>query len=242
MSMLRSAAALLAGLLFGAADPVAAVTIEIRLIGVEYLDFDGFAHGQVVPGVTANNPNRSFHYPVAFDTNESGTADPDLERGSGWSGGNLAPNADLGNVLILQENDTACASGICSSPDDEGERPAGSFQFAFGEFETFSFALIDVENEEGGSITFTRFRSVVKSFSFSDFLGFGQNIAFGDHTANQVDLGEIGLFDAVTITLGGSGAIDEIAMRAHIPVPEPDTAGMIGLGLAGMALGRRRPR
>ena len=49
------------------------------------IDFESFDHGELVDGVTVNNPDRSFDLGVAFDTNRTGTADDDLERGSAWS-------------------------------------------------------------------------------------------------------------------------------------------------------------
>lgn len=123
------------------------------------LDFESFEHGEVVADrvashgdwtLVADNPNRSFDIAAAFDTGVSGSADPDLEMGTGWSGGNVDPDTQLGNILILQENSTGCSTGVCSNPDDEGSRPAGSLLFLFDE--TFTVASIDLVDVELGAI------------------------------------------------------------------------------------------
>jgi hypothetical protein len=67
----------------------------------------------------------------------------------------------------------------------------------------------------------------------------------GNNTANRIDpfvaqaLGLEG-FDQVVIHLGGSGAVDNV--RYTIPVPEPSTAFLIGLGLSLSAIARRSRR
>ena len=93
---LATGLALLAGTLtLSASDPAQAALI----------DFESVVHGEIVntqiPGITitATNPNRGFDLAIGFDSNESNTADPDLEAASGgasaWSGGNLE-GVDLG--------------------------------------------------------------------------------------------------------------------------------------------------
>ncbi len=247
--MLRATQATLATALLAGTAPVDALAI----------DFEEFGHGEVVGRVVAaDNFNRSFDYAVAFDTNAADTADPDLERGGGWSVGNLAPSTDLGNILILQENDTGCASGTCSSPDDEGERPAGTFAFRLGDGEVasfFSFDLIDVEVEEGaatregGSITFFLegfafpggpVPHTAASFSFADFLSLGQGVVYGDHSANHVEL-TLNPFNAFQIRMGGSGGIDNLFANG-VPIPEPTPGALLVLGLIGLAASTRRRR
>ena len=77
------------------------------------LDFNDLVHGEIVSGqylsefgvtITAINPSRPFSLAAAFDTNRTGTADPDLE-GPDWAFGNIGTCADLGNILIIAEND-----------------------------------------------------------------------------------------------------------------------------------------
>lgn len=270
------------------------------------LDFESFDHGDVVANRVAShaashadwtlvvdNPNRDFDIAAAFDSSLSGTADPDLEMGGGWSGGNLAPDTDLGSMLILQER--SCSGATCATPDDEGSRPAGSFLFLFEE--TFQFAsidLIDVElgeeaspsephglwhkrhvgpkwgreygrehglfhkmnapfgrgkggGSEGGEDGAIRFFNVVDGevdvlvaeYTFQELAALYPDLEFGNNTANRIDFGEIGDFNAVEVDLGGSGAIDNLVV-----VPEPATVGLVSLGLVGLGVvgRRRRPR
>jgi hypothetical protein len=241
--MLRSAPVLLA-LLLGAATPVAALTI----------DFEEFAHGDVVAAPLAShagytlvveNSKRTFDAGVAFDTGETGTADADLERGSGFATGNIATSV-LGNILILQENDD-CSATSCSEPDDEGGRPAGKFTFLLDEISTggFSLDLIDVDDasSENGRITFFlredgQVDITVASFSFAEFLGFAQGVEFGNRSANHIQFSDLDPYNAFEIAMGGSGGIDNLVTNG-IPVPEPASAALVGLGLIALATASR---
>ncbi len=251
--MQRSLPILLATLALTLSLPAAATTIVF--------DFEAFDHGGVVapdgaPGVitplpgfsyeiSATNPNRSFDIGAAFDTTRTGTADTDLEHGTGWSAGNLAPSTQLGKILILQENSAGCGVGPCTSPDDEGRRPAGSFRFdpavgGTGEpapFQHFAFDLVDVEGAglENGSITFFLGVDEVVSYSFASFLQLGQAVTYGNNSANRIVLNGIGDYDAFEIALGGSGGIDNVTLSNMPIVPEPATAALVGLGLVALA-------
>jgi hypothetical protein len=241
--MLPARASLLAVLGLCVALPATAISI----------DFEGFDHGDVVAApvathgdytLVAENFTRSYDAAVAFDTGASGTADDDLERGGGFATGNIA-DAQLGHVLILQENDD-CDATSCDSPDDEARRPAGKFTFLLDDLqESFSFDLVDVDSttSEAGRITFFLLEDgsvdvTVASFSFSDFLGLGQDVQFGDNSANRIDLGTVGTFNAFQIHMGGSGGIDNITTDG-IPVPEPASASLVALGLCALAAARR---
>ena len=207
------------------------------------LDFAEFGHGDVITSsqgvtITTTNIGGGPDLGVAFDSNLSGTRDRDLERGSGFSGGNAA-GSDFGNLLIIQENNTGCATGTCSAPDDEGSRPAGSIALDFsslGSFDEFSFVLVDVESvtAEDGRIDFLSGGTEVASRGFTSFPGGGSGVSYGDNSANLIDVLSGISFDEVLITLGGSGGIGEIVVGngGSAPVPEPSAALLFGLGAA----------
>lgn len=237
---------------------LAAATVAGQPAHALSVDFESLLHGQVANGtlgstgleIDASNPNRGFDLAVAFDTNLSGTADLDLEYGGGWNAGNIA-GEQLGIILILQESDTGCASGICASPDDEGSRPAGDLILSFDTpLLDFGLDLVDVESAttENGSIVFFDGASSA-TVTLSDFVNaassfYDPTITFGNNSANRIaaiTAAELGLeqIDAVTVSLGGSGGIDNLTGTV---IPEPTTALMMLLGLAGLAYGsERRP-
>lgn len=121
----------------------------------------------------------------------------------------------------------------------------GSFTLVFpeelGTFLTFAFDLVDVESAatENGSVAFLLDGNQFAIHTFESFLDLdpGQEVAYGDNTANHVDLGLVGEFDEVVITMGGSGGVDNIVV-----VPEPAALSLLGLGLAGLGLARSRSR
>jgi hypothetical protein len=212
----------------------------------------GLVHGSLVSdqypdlAISATNFTRGFHLAVAFDSNASGTRDPDLEAADGgppfWSGGNIA-DQDLGLMLIIQENDEGClADAICDEPDDEGRRAAGTITIEFTRFSVieFGFDIVDVESlaAENGSVTLHDGASSV-TVGFASLLSAPQ---IGDNTANRIapllaaQIDGIEEIDKVVIELGGSGAIDNLTF-SH--VPEPSTLLLSALGLAGLGAARR---
>ncbi len=210
------------------------------------LDFEEFDHGEKVFSskgvdiIVDNARPKGADFGVAFDTMETLTEDEDLEMGNGWSGGNLAPDTVLDNILIIQEHDKTCNTTMCERPDDEGSRPAGDITLDYrkvGPFKTFAFDFVDVENvkKERGALKFYLGGvdgTLVDQIFFAEFAG----VTFGDNHANHVDLGEIGHFDTVVIEVGGSAGFDNITTT----VPEPTTATLVALGLLGLAMRGRR--
>jgi hypothetical protein len=234
--------ALVAGVLL--ASPALALT----------LDFEEFGHGDIVTGsqgvvITTTNTGGGPDLGVAFDTDETGTADEDLQFNSpsiaggsdGWTMGNLSPDTHLGNVLIIQEHSKTCDTVLCTDPDDEGSRPAGSIDLDFsalGSFSEFSMDLVDVESStaEPGSVVFYLGDVQVASVGFMDFLS-DPTVVYGDNSANRISVLSGVRYDRVTVNLGGSGAIDNVTAAA---VPEPSAALLFALGALAVGRGARR--
>ena len=220
------------------------------------LDFSGVQHGEIITnqfsashGVTisAVNFNRTHDLAIAFDSNETGTADDDLE--SPFTGGNLPSTTNLGNLLIISTNDTDSNNdNILDSPNDEGARPAGELIFDFAIAQTeIGFDLVDVENvtAENGLVEFYLGGSQVgDTVSFADFTDnssdyFRAGVAYGNNSANHITpltAGEVGFteFDRVVVTMGGSGGIDNL-----VYVPTPGTGALVA-GAALIGVRRRR--
>jgi hypothetical protein len=220
--------------------------------GITIVTFSGFTHGEIVDtdfaaqGITSITvDNFRVGGPdlgVIFDS-ANGSSDPDLE--DPWSGGNLPSTTVLGNILIIQENTTGCGDDICDLPDDEATRPAGEFDILFSSaVGLFGFDLIDVEDTvlpptgERGSIDFYD-GATVATLDWTDLVTRDGTISFGNNTANRVSpftpfevstlTGQtLSQFDRVVITMGGSGAIDNLV------IPEPATAVLLLAGLLGL--------
>jgi len=234
---------------------IAALGAATGLAGAQTYDFDTIAHGEIVdtqfaPSLTisGSNPNRSFDIVAGFDTNRTGTADPDLE--SPFAGGNIM-NLDMGTVLILAENNTGAGDGVLDNPDDEASRPvAGSITFSFAAaLEQFAFDIIDIEGvvERNSSLDFFSEGSLVGSVSFTEFTDntsafYNSSVVFGNNFANRIapitsaQLGST--FDTVVLNAGGSLAIDRID-AVEFEIPAPGSLALLGFGI-GVASRRRR--
>ena len=188
---------------------------------------------------------------LGFNTLLSDTRDPDLE-GPAWAGGNLTPfelaNLELGTVIIIAENSFDDDSdGRVDDPDDEGDRPAGMIIFDLANPRSaVGFDLIDIEGigigeEPGHFATFLMEGVVIDTIAFADFLdggAFDQDAEFGNNTVNRIaPIGGFGLFDRIEITLGGSGAVDNLVL-----LPAPGALALVGLGLGLLAFSRPRDR
>ncbi|CAN5560316.1 hypothetical protein BH09PLA1_BH09PLA1_00770 [soil metagenome] len=202
-------------------------------------------HGEIITNqfqasegltVSANNLARPFDLAIIFDTNRTGTADPDLE-GPPWSAGNLPKNTNFGNVLILAENNTDVVApfGFIDSPDDEGTRPAGDLIFQYNrQLTAFGCDVIDIEGvmDENGKISFFRQGVLQAMVNFSQLVTpgtfFDSTLVFGDHSINRIrpiTAAQLGItsFDRVVVRLGGSGALDNIV------VPEPSALASLAM-------------
>jgi len=250
--------------LTAAALAAAALASAPALAGSQTIDFESYVHGRILntqeAGVTISAVNRGGgpDLAVVFDSRMRQTRDPDLEgpngsNGSWAGGGNLAPNAILGNMLIVQENSVGIADGVADRPDDEGSRPAGSIMFDFDKAITsFGFDLIDVEGpsefgqDSGYFATFFGALSQVR-VSFAEFITPGTlfhdpSVAYGNNSANRIKpitAQSLGLdsFWRVEINFGGSAAIDNVQYTA---VPTPGA--FAGAGLLGLIMLGRRAR
>ncbi len=243
--------------------------------GVEVLDLSGFSHADIASGhsinevtVTADNWNNDLDLAVVFDTTARRTADRDLQgvndRGrGGWKGGNLAADrVNVGNVLIIQEQNrnTRIVNGgrSVNIADDEGRRPAGELYFSFDDAVTsFGFDLIDVEGTaefSDGSGFFATFSDLTTTVqvAFRDLIDplsrfYDSTVAFGDNSANRIrpiTAEQLGLesFREVSVNLGGSGGVGNINfVKADAPTAAPTpSAAAAGLGLLGLLSARRR--
>ena len=223
------------------------------------ITFDDIAHGEVAStqifGITISAINFSFgeggptdhpNLAIGFDTGLTGTRDPDLE-GPSWDGGNLTPfeleNLELGTAIIIAENSIGIGDGFADFPDDEGNRQAGMLIFDLADPRSaVGFDLIDIEGigigeEPGHFATFLMEGVVIDTIAFAEFLdggAFDQDAVFGNNTVNRIaPIGGFGLFDRIEITLGGSGAVDNLVL-----LPAPGALALLGLGL--LSLSRRR--
>ena len=96
----------------------------------------------------------------------------------------------------------------------------------------FDIVDLDLITAENGSIEFLLAGAQTAIVGFDEFTG----VTWGDNSANHIDLGEVGAYDEIVITMGGSGGVDNLLMT----VPEPGTLALTSLGLVGLAVRRRR--
>jgi len=221
------------------------------------IDFSGFSHGDLVAPTSLASQGVSIvvgdNFDVSgspdelriFSTASTGGPDPDLQGPPFSGGGNLVapggallPGVTLGNMLILQENNTSVI------PNDEGRRPAGTITFTFAApIRSFGFDLIDVENPEAGGGFFATFfsgASVVSSIPFTDFVA-RDGAVFANNSANRIAPIRAPLdapFTDVEIRLGGSSAIDNI--RFEHSTPEATAMTVWAVLSACLAVGGRR--
>ncbi|MGB0993544.1 MAG: PEP-CTERM sorting domain-containing protein [Akkermansiaceae bacterium] len=205
--------------------------------------FNGSEYSSLGPGVTFNVDSNGDHDQlIIFDTNKSGTADPDLE--SPFAGGNLKGHSKLGNALIIAENILdRDRNGLVDSPDDEGR--GGTIGVVFGNslVQSVGFSLYDTPETPSAkvSIVFKDARGKSVTWAPSDLIANGSNVKFANHYGNHfsdISAEGIGLSNIQSIDFNiESGAIDNLTFQT---IPEPSSAALIGLSACGFLLRRRR--
>lgn len=219
------------------------------------IDFEDLDHGQIIYSsqgvdIRTTNIGGGPDLGVAFDSNMTGTADQDLQFYSpgikggenGWKSGNLAPGTNLGKIMIIQENLDGCSDTLCSRPDDESSRAAGSIEFDYagvGSFTSFEMDLIDIQGgykTEPGSVDFYLGEVHVKEVMFSSFAN--PQFGYGNNSANRVRFFKGIEFDRVVVRLNGPGAIDNVTTTSA--VPEPSAAVLFLIGALAVRAGVRK--
>ncbi|MEM7083904.1 MAG: VPLPA-CTERM sorting domain-containing protein [Pseudomonadota bacterium] len=224
-------------LALGAAFALSPVSFAITI------DFEDIQAGTIVDNeynilgatISAFNFDNGLDLAVVFDTENPTGGDYDLggpfTPGPGNDLGMLSP----GNVLIIQENDN-CDAFSCTTPDDEGSRPAGQFVI---EFDTAvrldSIDFFDVEFSESGPSENNRIRLYDIDGDLIDLLLYTPDTG-GDNQWVRSFFGIDGV-SRIEINMGGSGAIDNIT---YAPVPVPGALLLMLSALGGLGFMRKR--
>jgi hypothetical protein len=216
------------------------------LASADVINFDDLATGTIVDSeyasiVNISVDNKRIGAPdlgVVFDTNSYTGGDSDLQGPFKTGNPDLSNAFSPGHVLIIQEHSYSCGADICTNPDDEGSRPAGTFFFDFKTVITLeSIDFFDVETAENG----TGPNNAIKLFDAADneimpntFYSPGTG---GDNMWDQLTFNVDGV-KRIALNLGGSGAIDNIRYSV---VPIPPAVWLFVSGLIGLAgLTRRK--
>lgn len=200
------------------------------------LDFEGFTAGRIIDGeyapdvsISAINLSHGPDVAVIFDTTDLNPAGGDFDLVGPFDSNNpiLEDNFNSGNVLIIQErNDCNFTTGFCATPDDEGSRPGGEFEFLFSTdiiLETIDFFDIELEEDNGNP------NSEIHLYD-SDGDEIHMGVFFvpntgGDNLWNQLHFDSVSGVRRIVIELNGSGAIDNLTYQV---VPLPAAAWLFG--------------
>ena len=208
------------------------------------LDFEGFAHGQVMDneylathGVqifATNKAQDQRRRAVIFDTtlpstdgDGDGDSDPDLKAPFDGNPSSLGP-ANPGNVLIIQEITNGCGDGSCDHPDDHAQGGLLIFKFDSA-VAVQSIDIFDTE-EAGGKLLFADASGNVFQSIDIPAIGNGewQQVLFNGGKGIE----GVHFF---AVKLKGSGAIDNLTY-----VPVPASVWLFGSALAFLGARRRR--
>lgn len=243
-------------------------------VSAAVIDFEDRQRGEIVDDqyagfqggvfVSANNNDPSGPDVAAIFVADPNFVEPDPDLRPPYTRGNIKGTSP-GKVLIIPENATDVGSpppgqgpnGLIDFPNDEAS--GGWIQFRFGQqIESLGFDFLDAEGitrdfANGYSVQFYQDRLFVGQVTFRRFMNensqfYDPTIEFGDDSINRIEpirADQLGLgvtsFNRVVFNLGESGALDRIDF---VVIPEPGTAAMALLGLAGVhfATGRSRRR
>jgi hypothetical protein len=244
----RSLRAIGTALVFASAGSASAAVLDFEFdINANSLVAGQIVDNEYAPDVTisAFNPNNGSAPDVAviFDTTDTSPAGGDFDLVGPFDSANsaLPDNYDPGNVLIIHErNDCDLQSGFCETPDDEGGRPAGEFEFVFSTdiiLETIDF--FDIEPEEDNQSPFSEIHlfdangvEIQAGMFFVPSTG-------GDNMWDQLNFGGVEGVRRIVIEMGGSGAIDNLTYQV---IPAPAALWLFGSALGLLGWTRRTAR
>lgn len=208
------------------------------------LEFEQRSDGTFISRVNSNLVYRSL-------SQDFGNYNPDKNISSELSAADFAGGP--GNVLILQENTTGCSDGICDTPDDEGDRPGGFFDFRFDDLVTIlSLDFFDVEDKQSDkpNASDIQFFTIVNGAE-EEITGLNGGNGFeapdlvnGGFARTFFGLNGIDNVSRLRINLPGSGAIDNLVFHNgdSTDVPAPSTFGLFALVSIGMLYSRRKSK